>query len=164
LSFRKHETSLVHPDADIGEGTRVWAFVNIQAGAKIGRDCNICDGCYIEGGSVIGDRVTVKNNVCVFEGVTLEDDVFVGANIAFINDRYPRAKKYSQWTLEKTVVKKGAALGTNSTVMCGITVGEFALVAAGSVVTRDVAPYTLVAGNPAKPRGRVNEQGLRVDE
>jgi len=149
MNYFKHEKALVDKDARIGEGTRVWAFANIQAGATIGRECNICDGSFVEKGAVIGDHVTIKHHVSVFDGVTIEDDVFVGSNIAFINDRYPRSHREDPWTLEKTVVKKGATIGNNSVVLCGVTIGEYAVVAAGSVVTKDVPPYAICAGNPA---------------
>ena len=97
--------------------------------------------------------MTIKNNVALFDGVVIEDDVFIGAFTAFINDRYPRSHRGDDWTLEKTVVKKGAALGANSTIMCGVTIGEYAVVGAGAVVTKDVNPYTVVCGNPARPAG-----------
>ncbi len=150
MSFFKHEKALVHPEAVVGEGTRVWAFANILAGAVVGSQCNICDGCFIEKGAVIGNHVTLKNHVCVWDGVTLEDDVFVGAGVAFINDRHPRSNRPDAWKLEKVLVKKGATIGANATIMCGVTIGEGAMVGAGSMVTRDVAAHTTVAGNPAR--------------
>ncbi|MCK5579789.1 MAG: N-acetyltransferase [Candidatus Omnitrophica bacterium] len=159
----QHPTALVSPDAIVGENIRVWAFTNIQAGAVIGRDCNICDGCFVENGAMIGNQVTIKNNVSVFEGVTLEDDVFCGANVAFINDRYPRSTK-KDWTLEKTHVKKGATIGSNATLLCGITVGESAFIGAGSVVTKDVGDFCLVAGNPAEFKGYVCQCGKKLSE
>ena len=153
MSYFKHEKALVHPDAKIGEGTRLWAHTNVQAGATIGSGCNICDGSFVEKGARIGDHVTVKHHVSIFDGVTIEDDVFIGSNIAFINDRNPRSHRTDAWTLEKTLVKKGATLGTNAVIMCGITIGEFAMVGAGAVVTRDVPPHTIVRGNPAWVKG-----------
>jgi len=151
--FFQHEKAMIADGAKIGKGTRVWAFANIQAGAVIGEDCNICDGCFVENGAVIGNHVTLKNGVAVFEGITLADDVFCGANTAFINDRYPRSHRSDAWTLEKTVVKKGATIGCNASILCGITVHEYAMIGAGSVVTKDVPPYTVVAGNPARRHG-----------
>ena len=162
MKYIRHKTALVGPHAKIGENTRIWAFANIQDGAIVGRGCKICDGCFVEKGSVIGDFVTLKNGVNVFEGVTLEDDVFVGANVAFINDRYPRSHRKGAWVLEKTLVKKGAALGANATLMCGVVIGEYAVVGAGSVVIKDVAPYTVVVGNPAVSKGFVCRCGHKL--
>lgn len=151
--FFKHPKALVSPKAKIGLGTRVWAFVNIQDGAWIGQGCNICDGCYIENGSRIGNHVTLKNGVNVWQGITIEDDVFCGANTAFINDRLPRSHRKDPWVLEKTLVKKGATIGSNSAILCGIQIGNYAFVGAGSVVTKDVPDYAIVVGNPARIRG-----------
>ena len=161
MIFFKHDSAIVDEGAQIGEGTRIWAFCHIQSGAVIGKGCNICNGSFVEKGAVIGDDVTIKHNVCVFDGVEIEDQVFVGSNIAFINDRNPRSKN-QDWKLEKTVIKKGASLGANAVVMCGLTVGEYAVIGAGSVVTKDVAPYTVVYGNPAAVQGKVDEKGKRV--
>ncbi|MEI7999128.1 MAG: acyltransferase, partial [Candidatus Omnitrophota bacterium] len=149
MSFFKHDQALVHPNAKIGEETRVWAFANIQEGASIGGHCNICDGCFIEGGALIGNHVTMKNGVEVFNGVTIEDDVFLGAHATFINDRYPRSNRQDAWVLEKTLVQKGATIGANATILCGVTIGEYAIVGAGSVVTKNIPSYTIAVGNPA---------------
>ena len=151
MKYLKHKTALVGKKAKIGDNTRLWAFCNIQDGAVIGSGCNLRDGCYVEKGAVIGNNVTIKNNVCVFEGVTLEDQVFVGVNVVFINDRHPKSRN-KNWTLEKTRVKKGASIGSNATILCGITVGEGAMVGAGSVVTKDVPAGATVLGNPARIR------------
>lgn len=164
MSYFKHDKALVHPEAKIGEETRVWAFANIQAGAVIGRNCNICDGSFVEKGAVVGDHVTIKHNVSIFDGVTIEDDVFIGSNIAFINDRYPRSHRVGAWTLEKTLIKRGAALGSSVTILCGIIVGEYAVVGAGSVVTRDVPPHAIVFGNPAEFRGYACRCGRKLGE
>jgi UDP-2-acetamido-3-amino-2,3-dideoxy-glucuronate N-acetyltransferase len=161
--FFQHPKALVAPGAKIGSGTRVWAFANIQKGAKIGKGCNICDSCFVERGAKVGDHVTLKNGVNVFEGITLEDDVFCGANTAFINDRYPRSHRQDKWILEKTVVKKGATIGSNAVILCGVTIGEYALIGAGSVVTRDVPAYAIVVGNPAKFCGYACRCGRKLD-
>ncbi len=153
MAFFKHDQAIVADDALIGDDTRVWAFSNIQGGVKVGRECNICDGCFLETGSFVGDYVTIKNNVALFDGVIVEDDVFIGAFTAFINDRYPRSHQGDDWSLEKTLVKKGATLGANSTIMCGVTIGEYAVVGAGAVVTKDISPYTIVCGNPGRVAG-----------
>ena len=144
----------IHPSSDvqskqIGEGTRVWQYVVILPGAVIGRDGNICSHCFIENKVVVGDRVTVKCGVQLWDGVTLEDDVFVGPNATFTNDRVPRSRNASA-TLLPTLVKKGASIGANATILPGLTIGEGAMVGAGAVVTKDVPPRTLVVGNPAR--------------
>jgi acetyltransferase-like isoleucine patch superfamily enzyme len=136
--------------------------VNIQEEAVIGEGCNICDSCFLEKGVVVGSHVTVKNGVSVFQGVTLEDDVFIGANVAFINDRYPRSHREDNWVLETTTVKKGATIGTNATVLCGLEIGEYAFIGAGSVVIRNVPAHTLVVGNPAKTVGFVCRCGRKL--
>jgi len=153
MSFFQHERALVNPGAKIGEGSRIWANANILDGAIIGENCNICDNCYVERGALIGNHVTLKNGVAIFDGVTLEDDVFVGAGAAFINDRNPRSHRSDAWLLEKTLVKKGATIGANATLMCGITIGKYAVVGAGCVVIKDVPDYTIVVGNPARWAG-----------
>jgi len=133
----------------IGEGTRVWQYVVILPGAVIGRDGNICSHCFIENKVVVGDRVTVKCGVQLWDGVTLEDDVFVGPNATFTNDLNPRSRNASV-TMLPTLVKKGASIGANATILPGLTIGEGAMVGAGAVVTKDVPPRTLVVGNPAR--------------
>ncbi len=164
MDYFKHPSALVAPGAKIGKDTRVWAFTNIQDHVVIGERCNICDGCFIEKGVVIGNFVTLKNNVAVFEGINIEDDVFCGTNTAFINDRYPRSHRGADWVLEKTLIKKGATIGANVTLLCGITVGQYAFVGAGSVVTRDVLPHEIVVGNPARPKGYACRCGKKLDK
>jgi acetyltransferase-like isoleucine patch superfamily enzyme len=148
------ETYFVHPKAicesnTIGSGTRIWAFAHVLPGAKIGADCNICDGVFIENNVVVGDRVTVKCGVQLWDGVRLEDEVLVGPNATFTNDPFPRSKVYPEKFLE-TVVEKGASIGANATILPGIRIGARAMVGAGAVVTRDVAADTIVMGNPAE--------------
>jgi UDP-2-acetamido-3-amino-2,3-dideoxy-glucuronate N-acetyltransferase len=150
----------VHPhalcEAPIGDGTRVWAFAHVMAGAVVGRDCNVGGQSFIEAGAVVGDGVTIKNGVSVWRGVTLEDSVFVGPNAVFTNDLRPRAHlKVAEGDLVPTTVRTGATIGANATIVCGITIGSFAFVAAGAVVTRDVPDHALVVGSPAKRRGWV---------
>jgi acetyltransferase-like isoleucine patch superfamily enzyme len=147
MAFYVHPNALVET-TNIGDGSRIWAFVHILPKAKIGSDCNICDHVFIENDVTVGDRVTVKCGVQLWDGVHLEDDVFVGPNATFTNDMFPRSKQ--SFTLQQTIVKRGASIGANATILPGITIGEKALVAAGSVVTRDVPPFSLVMGNPAR--------------
>lgn len=161
MAFACHPTALVESDA-IGEGTRIWAFVHVLAGAVIGRDCNVGDHCYIEAGAVIGDGVTIKNGVSIWDGVTIERGVFIGPNVTLTNDRRPRSR--AAWTLRRTVIREGATIGANATVLPGLTIGAFSLVAAGAVVTRDVPPHALVMGNPARVRGTVCRCGATVTE
>lgn len=136
--------------SSIGERTRVWQYTVVADGATVGADCNICSHCFIEGGAVIGDRVTIKNGVQVWDGVTLADDVFVGPNVTFTNDKHPRSKQ--PFDLLHTAVGEGASIGANATILPGITIGPRAVIAAGSVVVEDVAPGETVIGNPARPR------------
>jgi UDP-2-acetamido-3-amino-2,3-dideoxy-glucuronate N-acetyltransferase len=149
-----HPKAIVETGARIGENTRVWAFAHILPGAILGRECNICDGVFIENDVKIGNRVTIKCGVQVWDGITLEDDVFVGPNATFTNDRFPRSKQYPE-QFSRTMIRKGASIGANATLLPGITVGTNAMVGAGAVVTRDVPPNAIVAGNPSRIKGYV---------
>ncbi len=154
--FFAHPESRVE-SSDIGARTRVWAFAHILKGARIGSDCNVCDHTFVEGGAVVGDRVTLKCGVQLWDGVTLEDDVFVGPNATFTNDPFPRSRrKPVQFT--RTVVRRGASIGANATILPGITIGAGAMVGAGAVVTRDVPAGAIVVGNPAAVSGYVDER------
>jgi UDP-2-acetamido-3-amino-2,3-dideoxy-glucuronate N-acetyltransferase len=146
--FFSHPQSLVETD-HIGDGTRVWAFAHILPGAVIGRECNICDHVFVENDVVVGDRVTVKCGVQLWDGVTLEDDVFVGPNATFTNDPFPRSRRYPE-RFARTIVRAGASIGANATLLPGIEIGRGAMVGAGAVVTRDVPPGVVVTGNPAR--------------
>jgi UDP-2-acetamido-3-amino-2,3-dideoxy-glucuronate N-acetyltransferase len=141
--------------ADVGSGTRVWAFAHVLPGARIGKDCNVCDHVFIENDVVVGDRVTLKCGVQLWDGLRLEDDVFVGPNATFTNDIFPRSKQYPT-AFPQTVVRKGASIGANATILPGITIGARAMVGAGAVVTRSVPPNAVVVGNPAKIVGYVD--------
>ena len=151
--FFAHPNALVESNR-VGHGTRVWAFAHILPGAVIGAECNICDGVFIENDVVVGDRVTVKCGVQLWDGVRLEDDVFIGPNATFTNDRFPRSRQYPE-AFAQTVVRKGASIGANATLLPGVTIGQGAMVGAGAVVTKDVPPYAVVTGNPARIRGYV---------
>jgi UDP-2-acetamido-3-amino-2,3-dideoxy-glucuronate N-acetyltransferase len=158
--FSAHPTALVESDR-IGSGTRIWALAHVLKGAVIGRNCNVGDHCYIEDGVRIGDEVVLKNGVSLWAGVTIEDRVFIGPSVAFTNDLIPRARVYRE-EHGRTLVREGASLGANATLLCSITVGRFALVGAGAVVTRDVPDFGLVVGNPARLRGFVCRCGQRL--
>ena len=148
-----HPTALV-ASKEVGDGTRIWAFVNVLAGARIGRDCNICDRCFIENDVVLGDRVTVKCGVSLYDGLVLEDGVFVGPDVTFSNDPRPRSGRRLD-KYPRTLVREGASLGAGAILLPGITVGRFAMVGAGSLVTRDVPDFALVYGSPAQVHGHV---------
>lgn len=145
---------MIHPTADvkaknIGNGTNIWQFCVVFADARIGENCNICAHVLIENDVKIGDNVTVKSGVQLWDGVTLEDNVFIGPNVTFTNDKFPRSKVYPEQFL-RTVIKKGASVGANSTILAGVTIGENAMIGAGSVVTHDVPANEVWLGNPAK--------------
>jgi UDP-2-acetamido-3-amino-2,3-dideoxy-glucuronate N-acetyltransferase len=149
-NYFKHQHALVESE-NIGEGTRVWAFAHILPGARVGRDCNLCDQTFLENDVVLGDRVTVKCGVQLWDGVTVEDDVFIGPNATFTNDPFPRSMQHLQKEkLTRTLIKRGASIGANATILPGLVVGEGAMVGAGAVVTRDVPPHAIVVGNPAR--------------
>ena len=143
---------MIHPlsdcQAQIPENTNVWQFCVVLPKAQIGENCNICSHCMIENNVRVGDNVTIKNGVQLWDGITLEDNVFVGANTSFTNDLYPRSK--GEWQCIPTLIKKGASIGVGSTILCGVTIGENAMIGAGSVVTKDVPSGELWFGNPAK--------------
>ncbi len=156
-------TAFVHPQAvceaeAIGERTRIWAFAYILKGARIGADCNICSHVFIEGDVVLGDRVTIKSGVQLWDGAIIEDDVFIGPNVAFANDKFPRSKQYLDGH-PRTLICRDASIGANATILPGVTIGRAAMVGAGAVVTGDVPAHAIVTGNPARITGYV-DQGL----
>ncbi len=157
-----HPTAIVEPDVKIGAGTKVWHHAHVREGARIGRNCVLGKCVYVDKNVRIGNGVKLQNRVSVYEGVTIEDDVFVGPHTTFTNDLYPRSFN-KKWERMSTLVKKGASIGANSTILCGITIGKYAMVGAGSVVTKDVPDYALVLGNPARLVGFVCVCGKRVE-
>lgn len=154
LQYMRFEVSYIHPLSDvqtlsIGHGTNVWQFCVILKGARIGNNCNICSHVFIENDVIIGDSVTIKNGVQIWDGIVVEDNVFIGPNVTFTNDKFPRSKQYPNAFLP-TVIKSGASIGGNATILPGLVIGTGAMVGAGAVVTKNVAPNSVVVGNPAK--------------
>lgn len=155
----------VHPNGicesqHIGDNTRIWAFAHVLAGAQVGAECNICDGVFIENDVIIGDRVTIKCGVQVWDGITIEHDVFIGPNATFTNDQFPRSKDYPEH-FQRTLVRKGASIGANATMLPGIEIGQNAMIGAGSVVTKNVPANAIVVGNPARISGYAGYRGRR---
>ena len=159
--MKAHPAALVDTEAEVGVGTRVWAFAHVCAGAVIGHDCNLCDHTFFERGVRLGNRVTIKCGVHLWDGVTLEDDVFVGPGVAFTNDLRPRSGN-KHFKLAKTTLRQGCSIGANATLL-PVTIGRWALVAAGAVVTRDVPEFALVRGNPARLVGWVCRCGEKLN-
>ena len=156
-----HPSAIIDSGAEIGDGSMVWVNVQIREGAKIGKNCVLSKDVYVDCNVSIGDECKIQNSVSIYDGVTIEPQVFVGPNASFTNDKVPRAFNID-WEITKTVVQKGASLGANCTIICGIVIGEYSMIAAGSVVTKDVLPYTLVAGNPARVVAKINKAGNKI--
>lgn len=157
-----HETAIVDEGATIGAGTKVWHWVHVAGGATIGRGCSLGQGVYVGNDVTIGNNVRVQNNVSVYDAVTLEDDVFCGPSMVFTNVYNPRAAVSRKAEYRRTLVQQGATLGANCTIVCGVTLGHHAFVGAGAVVTRDVKPYALVVGSPARQIGWMSRHGERL--
>lgn len=171
MSIFIHKTADVSDGTTLGNGTKVWNWVQVREGVTIGQRCALGKGVYIDSHVVIGNDVKIQNNASIFHGVTIEDGVFIGPHVCFTNDLYPRAlnpdlsvKEPSDWMMTPTQVCFGAAIGANSTIRCGVIIGKWAMVGAGSVVVEDVPDYCLVYGVPARPRGYVCECGSRLEE
>ncbi len=162
-NFFIHDSAFVEEGAEVGDNTKVWMNSQIRAGSIVGDNCIISKDTFIDENVKIGNRCKIQNGVSVYHGVTIEDDVFVGPNACFTNDKVPRAFN-QDWHITKTLIKRGASIGANATIVCGIIIGEYSMVAAGSVVTKDVKPYSLVMGNPAKHYSYVDKSGNKTNE
>ena len=162
-AYFAHARSLVDEGAQVGEGTRVWAGTHIMSGAQVGKNCNIGENCFIEGGVTVGNGVKIKNNVALYSGVICEDDVFLGPSCVFTNVTTPRAFIERKHEFKQTVVGKGATIGANATILCGNTVGQYALIGAGAVVSRNIPNYALAYGCPARVQGYVCRCGHKLD-
>jgi UDP-2-acetamido-3-amino-2,3-dideoxy-glucuronate N-acetyltransferase len=163
MSYTKHETAIVDEGAQIGDGTRIWHWVHVCGKAKIGERCSLGQNVFVGNNVVIGNNVKIQNNVSVYDNVFLEDDVFCGPSMVFTNVYNPRSAVTRKDEYRDTIVKKGATIGANATIVCGVTIGEYAFIAAGAVINKDVKPYALMAGVPAKQIGWMSEFGERID-
>lgn len=163
MNYTAHETAIIDVGAMIGLDSKIWHWVHVCSGARIGERCSLGQGVFVAAGAVIGNNVKVQNNVSIYDGVTLEDDVFCGPSAVFTNVRNPRSAVNRRGEYQKTLVKRGATLGANCTVVCGVTIGEYAFIAAGAVVNRDVQAYALMVGVPVCQLGWMSAHGERLD-
>ena len=161
-NYFSHESAIIHPDASIGEGTKIWHFSHIMANCKIGKGCNIGQNVVVSPDVALGDNVKVQNNVSIYSGVICEDDVFLGPSMVFTNVINPRSHVVRRGHYAKTIVRKGASIGANATIVCGHEIGEYAFIGAGAVVTKEVLPYALVLGNPARQVGWMSKFGHKL--
>ena len=157
-----HPTAVIDQPCEIGDGSKVWHFCHVMSGARLGRNCNLGQNVFVAGKVVVGDNVKIQNNVSLYDGVVLEDDVFCGPSMVFTNVRNPRGHVVRKGEYQPTVVRRGATLGANSTVVCGVTIGRYAFVGAGAVVTHDVDDYALVVGVPGRVVGWMSAHGERL--
>ena len=163
MSYFKHETAIVDDGAQIGEGSKVWHWAHISAGVKIGKGCSFGQNVYVGNNVVIGTNCKVQNNVSIYDNVFLEDDVFCGPSMVFTNVINPRSAVIRKNEYLATNVKRGSTIGANATIVCGVTLGEYCFIAAGAVITKDVKPFALMAGVPAKQIGWMDKEGNRMD-
>lgn len=162
--YYSHPAAVIDEGAAIGEGTRIWAGCHVMKGAIIGKHCNLGENCFVENGVVLGDNVKVKNNIALYDGVICEDDVFLGPNCVFTNVINPRSFIERKAEFKQTIVRRGASIGANATIVCGHSIGQYAFIGAGSVVTKEVPDYALVYGNPARQHGYVCRCGCKLDD
>lgn len=155
-----HSTAVVDEGAEIGKGTRIWHFCHVMPGARIGRNCNLGMNVFIDNNVTIGNGVKIQNNVSIYNSVTVEDDVFIGPSVTFTNVTNPRAFVERKHEFKTTVIRKGASIGANATIMCGIEIGEYSMVGAGSVITKNVPSQMLVLGNPGRVISKVSKDGI----
>ena len=157
-----HETAVIDEGAQVGEGTKIWHFSHLMPGSIVGTSCNIGQNVFIDNGVILGNGVKVQNNVSVYKGVIIEDDVFLGPSMVFTNVINPRSFIERKQEFKKTIVRRGATIGANATIICGIEIGEYAMIGAGAVVTKNIKPFELVYGNPSQPEGWVSKMGYRL--
>lgn len=162
-NYFAHETAVIDDNCKIGAGTKIWHFSHIMYNCKIGKNCNIGQNVVVSPDVILGEKVKVQNNVSIYTGVICEDEVFLGPSMVFTNITNPRSGVIRKDQYEKTIVKKGASIGANATIVCGHDIGEYAFIGAGAVVTKDVKPYALIVGNPAKQIGWMSEYGHRLN-
>lgn len=162
-NFFVHESSIIDKGAIVGNGTKIWHFCHVFAKAKIGENCVLGQNVMVANNVVLGNNVKIQNNVSIYEGVICEDDVFLGPSMVFTNVINPRSVVNRKHEFKKTLVEKGATIGANATIVCGNTIGKYALIGAGSVITKNIQPYALMVGNPAKQIGWVSENGQRLE-
>lgn len=160
--YSAHESAIIDPGCVIGKGTKIWHFTHIMPGCRIGENCNIGQNVVVSTDVVLGNNVKIQNNVSIYSGVICEDDVFLGPSMVFTNVVNPRSGINRRGQYATTLVKKGASIGANATIVCGITLGEYCFIGAGAVVTKNVAPYALVVGNPARQSGWMSEYGHKL--
>jgi UDP-2-acetamido-3-amino-2,3-dideoxy-glucuronate N-acetyltransferase len=164
MAYFKHESAYVDEPCEIGDGTKIWHFSHVQRGARIGRNCSFGQNCNVANDVVIGSNVKVQNNVSIYTGTVVEDDVFLGPSCVLTNITNPRSQVNRRSLYERTVLRRGCTVGANATIVCGVTIGRYAFIAAGSVVTRDVSDYALMVGVPARQTGWVGRHGVRLSE
>lgn len=163
MTYQAHDTAIIDEGATIGTGTRIWHWVHVCGGAQLGEDCSLGQNVFVGNDVVIGNRCKIQNNVSVYDAVILEDDVFCGPSMVFTNVHNPRSAVARKDEYRPTRVKKGATIGANATIVCGVSLGEYCFIGAGAVITKDVKPYALMAGVPAKQIGWMSQHGERLD-